>query len=214
MSQSLPLQEFISTFPVRQFKKGDMIVCEGLIPRKCYAIKKGFVKVFLPTRNGDEKAVAFNTVNDIIPLAWTFKKAPAPLYYYQSFTDCEVYEMSREDFLTYTQDNPAVFKKLFHYLLDLDIGLKQHIHSLEQAKALDKLLNAFNFLAKRFGEPVSDGKIRMTLPLTQQDLANFLGLTRETTGAQLKDLQTKGIISYQHQQYVIHTKKLLAALEE
>ena len=95
----------------------------------------------------------------------------------------------------------------------LDIDLKQHIHSLEQAKASDKIMHAFHFLARRFGEKLDNANVKMLLPLTQQDLANFLGLTRETTGAQLKDLQQKGVITYQQQQYIVHTDRLRAALE-
>lgn len=213
MTRHLSFHEFLKKFPLRHYKKGDMLVCEGVSPQKSYAIKTGFVKVFLTTKNGEEKAVAFNTTDDIVPLAWTFKKSSAPLYYYQAFTDCEVYEMPRERILDYTDSNPDMFRQLCNYLLDLDIDLKQHIHSLEQAKAADKIMHAFHFLARRFGEKVDSVNVRMLLPLTQQDLANFLGLTRETTGAQLKDLQSKGIITYQQQQYIVHTKRLQAALE-
>lgn len=213
MTQLLSFHEFLKKFPLRHYKKGDMIVCEGVSPSRSYAIKTGFVKVFLTTKNGEEKAVAFNAADDIVPLAWTFKKSETPLYYYQAFTDCEVYELPRESILEFTKQNPDIFRQLCNYLLDLDIDLKQHIHSLEQAKASDKIMHAFHFLARRFGEKLDNANVKMLLPLTQQDLANFLGLTRETTGAQLKDLQQKGVITYQQQQYIVHTDRLRAALE-
>lgn len=214
MDQHTSFKEFLNKFPVRNFQKGEIVVCEGLEPRKCYAIKSGFAKVFLTTKSGEEKAVNFITAQDIFPLTWIFGKTDAALYYYQAFTDCAMYEIPREELVRHAEEDPQMFRRLFDYVLDLNIDLMQHIHSLEQAKAADKLMYAFNFLTRRYGKRLTGTKTKMLLPLTQQDLANFLGLTRETTGAQLKDLQQKGVINYQHQQYIVHTDRLSTLLEE
>src|SRR6266496_4572535 len=207
MDQHTSFKEFLNKFPVRNFKKGEIVICEGLGPRKCYAIKSGFTKVFLTTKSGEEKAVNFITAQDIFPLTWIFGKTDAALYYYQAFTECDMYEIPREELVRHAEEDPQMFRRLFDYVLDLNIDLMQHIHSLEQAKAADKLMYAFNFLTRRYGKRLTGTKTKMLLPLTQQDLANFLGLTRETTGAQLKDLQQKGVINYQHQQYIVHTDR-------
>ncbi len=213
MEQHTTFTDFLNKFPVRRFQKGEMIVCEGLQPRKCYAVKSGFVKVFLTTKNGEEKAVSFQASHDLFPLTWIFGKTEVALYYYQAYTDCEMYEIPREELVAHAESDPSMFRRLFDYVLDLDIDLMQHIHSLEQAKASDKLMYAFSFLTRRFGKKMSNSKTKMLLPLTQQDLANFLGLTRETTGAQLKELQHKGIINYQQQEYVVHTERLRDMIE-
>jgi CRP-like cAMP-binding protein len=213
MEQATSFKKFLDQFPVRQFPKGEIIVCEGLAPRKCYAVKSGFVKVFLTTRKGEEKAISFMAAQDIFPLTWIFGKTDVALYYYQTYTDCEMYEIPREEMVHHADADQEMFRRLFEYEMDLDIDLMQHIHSLEQAKASDKIMHAFSFLTRRFGKRLTSSRTKMLLPLTQQDLANFLGLTRETTGAQLKELQQKGIIDYQHQQYIIHTERLRSILE-
>lgn len=213
MEQYASLTAFLQRFPVRSYGKGEIIVGEGLQPRKCYAVKSGFVKVFLTTKTGEEKDVRFIASHDIFPLSWIFSKSETALYYYQTYTDCEMYEIPREELVRYVETDPTMYRRLFEYVLDLNRDLIQHVHSLEQAKALDKLVYAFSFLTKRFGKQMSGSRSQMMLPLTQQDLANFLGLTRETTGAQLKELQAKGIINYQQQQYVIHMDRLRALIE-
>ena len=213
MEQYESLTEFLKKFPVRTFGKGEIVVAEGLHPRKCYVVKSGFAKVFLTTKSGEEKDVRFIASNDIFPLSWTFGRTETSLYYYQAYTDCEMYEIPREELTRYVETEPTMYRRMFEYMLEVNIDLIQHIHSLEQAKASDKILYAFNFLTRRFGKQISGAHSRMLLPLTQQDLANFLGLTRETTGAQLKELQAKGIIKYQQQQYVIHTDRLRALIE-
>jgi CRP/FNR family transcriptional regulator len=191
-----------------------MVVHEGLAPRRCYAVKSGFAKVFLTTKGGEEKAVNFIASYDLFPLTWIFGKTDAALYYYQAYTDCEMVEIPREEIIRHAEEDPNMFRRLFDYTLDLNIDLMQHIHSLEQAKASDKLMYAFSFLTKRFGKKITKSHTKMMLPLTQQDLANFLGLTRETTGAQLKELQHKGVIDYQQQEYMVHTDRLRALIED
>src|SRR6266550_3867808 len=198
---------FVGHYPVRNFKKGEIIVCQGMVPRGCYVVRSGFVKVFLTTKDGEEKSLGFDSIHDLLPLTWIFGRTKSAIYYYQAFTDCEAYEIPRGDLVHYLYTQPELFHKLFEKVLDLNIDLLQHIQSLEQAKASDKLLYAFSFLVRRFGKRVTQSRVRMLLPLTQQDLANFLGLTRETTGTQLKALQHKGIISYRHQQYIVHTDR-------
>lgn len=214
MEQHTTFKEFLEKFPVRRFQKGEMIICEGLTPRKCYAVKSGFAKVFLTTKSGEEKAVSFIASQDLFPLTWIFGKTDVSLYYYQAYTECEMYEIPREDLVNHAEEDTGMFRRLFEYNLDLNIDLMQHIHSLEQAKASEKLMYAFHFLTRRFGKKITKSRTKMMLPLTQQDLANFLGLTRETTGAQLKELQHKGVINYQQQEYVIHTDRLRALIED
>lgn len=214
MEQHTTFTEFLEQFPVRRFQKGEMIICEGLSPRKCYAVKSGFAKVFLTTKSGEEKAVSFLTSHDLFPLTWIFGKSDLSLYYYQAYTDCEMYEINREDLIRHAEEDAGMFRRLFDYTMDHNIDLMQHIHSLEQAKASEKLMYAFHFLTRRFGKKLTKSRTKMMLPLTQQDLANFLGLTRETTGAQLKELQHKGVINYQQQEYVIHTDRLRALIED
>ena len=48
----------------------------------------------------------------------------------------------------------------------------------------------------------------LRLPLTQQELANYIGITRETTSTELKKLERLKIIKHQNQQYDINVEKL------
>jgi CRP-like cAMP-binding protein len=48
-------------------------------------------------------------------------------------------------------------------------------------------------LAERFGEP-EDGGVRITLPLSQQELAGFTGSSREAVSKALQSLRGRGLI--------------------
>lgn len=208
------LAPFISHYPVKRYDKGQLILFQDMVPTCCYVIRSGFVKTYMITASGDEKPVSFDGKDDLFPVAWAFGKAETAFYYHQAYTDCELYHVPREDFLQIVRSRPKVLHWFTDYLLDRCLNYQAHISSLEQAKACDKLLHALRFLTYRFGQKMARSQVRMLLPLTQQDLANFLGLTRETTGAQLKQLEHKGILRYHRQKYIIHRDKLEEILEK
>jgi CRP-like cAMP-binding protein len=205
---------FLANYPCKQYEKGQLIICQDTIPNGCYVIKSGFVKTYVITAEGNEKPLSFEAKNDLFPVDTTFGHSEEARYFYEAYTDCEVYQIPREDYVRFMKEHPRIFARLFHYLIKRTLDYHEHISSLEQAKAVDKLICVLHLLVKRFGKQVAKSRAHMTLPLTQQDLANFLGLTRETTGTQLKALEREGILQYRRQKYVIHTDKLATLVEE
>lgn len=207
-------RSFITKYPLKKFDKGQMIICQDTTPNCCYIISKGFVKTYLITTEGTEKPISFEGKNDIFPVDTTFGHSEEAKYFYEAYTPTEVHAVPREDFVNFVEKQPRLFKRMFNYLIRRTLDYHEHISSLEQAKAFDKLICALNLLTKRFGREVTKSRAHMTLPLTQQDLANFLGLTRETTGVQLKALEQDGVLRYKRQRYLINTTRLSAMVDQ
>jgi CRP/FNR family transcriptional regulator len=207
-------RSFITKYPMKTYDKGQMIICQDSTPSSCYIINKGFVKAYLITAEGTEKPISFEGKNDIFPVDTVFGHSEEAKYFYAAYTPAEIHAVPSEDFVQFVHGQPRFFKRMFNYMVGRTLDYHEHISSLEQAKAFDKLLCALNFLTKRFGREVTKSRAHMTLPLTQQDLANFLGLTRETTGVQLKALEQGGILRYKRQRYMINTARLNAAIAE
>ena len=87
--------------------------------------------------------------------------------------------------------------------------LTDKLTATEKPKASEKIVYMLNILAKRFGDENDAGdKTQITVPLTQQDIANLLGLTRETVATELKKLKDKGYVYYDKWQFVVHTDKI------
>lgn len=207
-------RKFLSSYPLKQYDKGQLIVCQDTVPTSCFIVKKGFVKTYLITAEGNEKPISFEGHNDIFPVDTIFGHSEEAKYFYEAYTPCEIYQIPKNEFVAFIKEHPRLFSRLFHYLIRRTLDYHEHISSLEQAKAIDKLICALNLLVKRFGKQIAKSRALMTLPLTQQDLANFLGLTRETTGTQLKALERDGILQYRRQRYVVHTDRLATLVEE
>jgi CRP-like cAMP-binding protein len=82
------------------------------------------------------------------------------------------------------------------------------LNALEHSKAFDKIVSTLHYFALRFGHHVTRNAIKIPLPLTQQDVANFTGLTRETVSAEFKKLTQQKVLGYREHGYVIYANKL------
>lgn len=210
----MPSRAFFEKYPVKRFDKGELILVQGEVPPHAYAIKKGVIKSYNLTAQGEEKPISFDVELEFFPIAWSFSKARYAQYYYEAFTDCELYCVPPADYIEFLKANPSELFKAFDRFISSHISHQMRINALEQSKAAAKVLYTIHFLCLRYGSDLKEHLVRINLPLTQQDLANFMGLTRETTGIELKKLQRQGILTYKNQNYIVKTDKLDELLDE
>jgi len=207
-------KQFIDHYRVLKFSKGEIILFEGEVPSCAYVIKKGVVKTYNLTSDGQEKPISFDVELETFPVGWVFGKQRSTQYFYEAFTDCSVYCIPRDELMHFVKNNPKLLFSYFDYFVGRYLNYQMRINALEQSKAADKVLHTLYFLALRFGQEIRPNLVKIILPLTQQDLANFMGLTRETTGIELKRLEKSGVITYNRQNYVVRTNKLNELLDE
>ena len=122
MSQTTDRQfeEFLSKYPTRTFKKGEIIIFQGEAPRSAYVVKSGTVKAYNLSVNGDEKPVAFYSDYSTFPGSWVYSKMPSAIYYYEAFTpEVSLYVVNREDYVAFVRSDPEVlYNELQRYVTD------------------------------------------------------------------------------------------------
>ncbi len=205
---------FLANYPSKKFPRGSTIIEQGDRPEHAYVVRSGFVKVFNITAAGEERPVLFDLTYEVFPIGWVFGKIDHSYFFYEAFTDTELYMVPREDYIAYLKQNPDMMYKALDYYVERHISHQLRMHALEQSRACDKVLYTLEFLCRRFGIAGDNDTIELKLPLTQQDFANFIGLTRETTAIELKNLQRQGVVTYKAQAFTVNGKKLTALLEE
>lgn len=83
----------------------------------------------------------------------------------------------------------------------------RHIEALEQSKAVDKVALTLLYLADSLGSTFPNRAVRK-LSVTQQEIANSLGLTRETAGQVLKKLELKKLLAKSRNTYILYIERL------
>lgn len=203
------LDEFIQRYPLRKFDKDQILLVQDERPRDIFFVKSGFIKGYDINIDGIEQHIWLGAKGDIIPYEWLFSAVPSTQLFYSAFTYLEVYVVNRQDLLEFFEQNPDV---LLHIAKDIALKLSELTEKLtatEKPKASEKIVYMISLLARRFGEDDGSGeKTQITVPLTQQDIANLLGLTRETVATELKKLKDKGYVYYDKWQFVVHTDKI------
>lgn len=208
------LDRFLSQYHARGYQKGEIILVQGEIPECLYVVKKGVIKTYNLTSQGEEKPLSFDVQGEMFPLAWVHGQIKWAQYYYEAFTDCELYCVPKDEYLDFIKDKPDILLAHIAELAARYTNFQMRVNALEQSKAINKVVNTLHFLCLGFGKELKENTVKIELPLTQQELANFMGLTRETTGIELKKLQKKGIIAYRRQNYVVKTDRLNELLDE
>lgn len=208
------LEQFLAQYRVKKFAKGEVILTEDERPSCAYYIKSGVVKTYNLTAQGQEKPISFDTEGQLFPVGWVFGKLRHTQYFYEAFTDCEVCCINRDEFVAYLKANPDLLYNFTGYMIKRYLQFQMRVNALEQSKAVDKVIYTLHFLCMGFGREVKAGAVQIQLPLTQQDLANFMGLTRETTGIELKKLERAKVIKYMQQRYVVFVGKLDELLDD
>lgn len=187
---------------------------EGDIPSRSMVIKKGIISAYILTSDGEIKPVGLHLPGDVFPIPWTFGRARNAQYFYEAFNDTKIYLVPREEYIDFVLTNHDVLVLRFRRMVDKYISSMMRIGVLEYSKAGQKLLHFLHYLCIYYGRELKNHTIEIQLPLTQQELANFLGLTRETTGIELKKLERSGIIKRRNGKYIIRTDKLNYQLDE
>ena len=186
------LRAFLEQHHTRKFKKGEIIIFQGEAPRQAFAVKKGIVKAYNLSVDGDEKPVAFYSEDSIFPAAWVYGKMSSAIYYYEAFTpEVEVYTVERDEFVTFVKKHPELLYLELERALTDQLGGSMRLNALQHSKASDKLIYTLHYLALSHGKPAANQKIEILLDLKHQDFANLTGLTRETAATELNKLKQR-----------------------
>lgn len=202
------LKAFLATYPTKNYPKGTIILHQDDTPMCTYVIKSGVIKIYDISAMGDERLVLFDQEREFFPIAWMVGQTERSQFFYEAYTDAVLYKVPRDDIIKFLKTNPESLYDVYVDFIERYVAFQGRILSLEQTKASDKVLFNLNFLTSRFGQKMSDTQTHLKLPMTQQDLANFVGLTRETTSIELKKLEKQGVIRKQEHRYVVYVKKL------
>lgn len=202
------LQRFIAQHPIKKFDRNQVILCQGDTPSVVYAIRKGFIKGYDINAQGVEQLIWFGTPGDICPSVWLFSTSDSLLWFYSSFDRVEAHVIDKQELRDFLAKHPAALLKLTNRMARLATDLMHRLNAVGKPKAEEKIVHTLAFFADRFTESKKVGARRISLPFTQQDLANLLGLTRETVAKELKRLKEEKYITYNRWRFVVYRDRI------
>jgi CRP-like cAMP-binding protein len=208
------LGKILDKYPVRDIPKNRPLLYQGEIPTMAFYIKSGIVKLYNITADGEERIVGYENDGGLMPIEWLFSRSQVALYYYDTFTDCEIIRIPKDELVeTLKHNQPAALAYLDRSLAML-MGSTIHLHALQQPKARQKLLYIMQYLVLRFGKEINKDKQIIELRLTHQEIANIIGITRETVSTEISKLVKEDVLAIDDYKYVVHMDKVIRLLGE
>lgn len=177
------------------------------IPKGTYIIESGIIKTYSISAEGEEQIISIDTAGEDIPIGFTAGLIDRCQYFYEAYTRCKVRVVPCEDYIKHLNDNPeSLFRRHIRITKILLTNL-QRIEALEQSKASEKVARILLYFADTLGSTFPN-KVVKRLTLTQQEIANSLGLTRETASSVLKKLEIKKLLVHSRNTYVLYVEKI------
>jgi CRP-like cAMP-binding protein len=172
-------------------------------------VRQGLVKVVRTTTAGREVLLALRGAGDLLgeqsALDDGTRSATAVCA-----SACELVTVPSAAFRAVLLERPAlvlqIAAELSRRLRDADGKRSEH----GSADVCSRLAGRLVELAERFGEPEQDG-VRITVPLSQEELAGWTGASRESVAAALRGLRDRGWVSTGRRSITVHD---LAAVRE
>lgn len=199
--QQKQLKEITDVIIRKEYKKGTMIFLEGDVSDKLYLITKGKIKIFRYTKEGKEQILYIMSEGDFVGDLSLLKKERFK-FNAEALEDTKLCILTKEDFDRILKKNPEIALKILEVLYDRIVALEDSVQRLGTKDAESRLAGLLLSLIKDFGKPTDKG-IELDIPLNREDMANYIGVTRETISRKLSSLQEEGIIE------IVGNKKII-----
>lgn len=202
------LKAFFKNSKPQVYKKGEVILRGDEIPSGVYFLNKGFVRTYSFSENGDEFTFIIYRKNDFFPIVWTFNETRKP-YFIETITQSIIYKRDREEFIEFLKNNPDIFLYIVSKIARRFDGLLERMEHMAFGNAYKKVCSILFVLSERFGKEVNNKNIVIEMPLTHKDIANLLGVARETVSVEIAKLKKDKIIKNSGKHiYILNIRKL------
>ncbi|KOF56830.1 MULTISPECIES: Crp/Fnr family transcriptional regulator [Clostridium] len=176
----------------RKYRKGQVIFFEGDVEDKLYIVNQGKIKIYKYNREGREQILYILSEGKFIGDMSLLKKGNFQ-FNAEALEDTLICTIAKDDFDEIITRNPEITLKILEVLHDRLMSLENLIQNLSTKDIETRIASMLLSFAGDFGVEDDNG-IVIDLPLNREEMANYIGVTRETISRKLTSLQDDGVI--------------------
>ena len=184
-----------------KLRRGDVLFHEGDEGDKLYIVTDGKVKLGRTSSDGRENLLAILGPGQMFGELSLFDPGPRSATV-TAVTDTTFSSLSHEDLLRWLDGRPAVARGLLSQLAGRLRKANDVVADLVFSDVPGRVAKALLDLADRFGRTADDG-VHVHHDLTQEELAQLVGASRETVNKALADFVHRGWIQLQGKSVVV-----------
>ncbi|PLR78859.1 Crp/Fnr family transcriptional regulator [Bacillus sp. V3-13] len=191
-----------------QTKKGTYLFQEGTEADLLYIVLSGKIQISKISADGRELSLRIVSQNDICGELTLFTDSPKYLLSALVLEDGEVMAVRKEVLEREIFQNSALAFEFMKWMSDHFRKTQTKFRDLVLNGKKGALYSTLIRMTNSYGVKMRDG-ILIDLPLTNQELANFCGTSRESTNRILNELKREEVISTKRGKIVVHDVQFL-----
>ena len=190
------------------FAPGQLIYARGDLGAELYILLDGKVKLGRCADDGRENLLTVLAPPDMFGELSILDPGPQP-WSATAITEVHAAVVDQMQLQAWIDDYPAIAKRLLRLMARQLRHTTDTLADLAFIDAPARVAKQLLGLAQRFGIP-ENGSMRVTHDLTQEELAQLVGATRETVNKALSDFRNRGWIRVDGKSVLISNSERLA----
>jgi len=190
-------------------KRGATIVSKGDPGNSLIAVISGTVKISVSSPDGRSAILNLigpgGTFGEVAVLDGLARTADAT-----ANTNCEIYVIDRRDFLPFVRSQPALAMKFIELLCTKLRWTSDQVEEVILQNLPGRLASALLRLTEK--DKLAPGG--RTIAITQQEISEMVGMTRESINKQLRAWATRNWVRLEHGAIVVLNAEMLRQLAE
>jgi CRP/FNR family transcriptional regulator len=168
---------------------------EGDPAKRVFMLTLGALKIYTLLGDGRRQVTGFMFPGDFLGVTVDDDYA----FTVEALETSELWWFSREAFDRFVEENPAVERELYRMAAHELAAAQQQMILLGRKTAAERLASFFLNLLQRAERVTGRAETRFDLPMSRLDIADYLGLTKETVSRMLAELRERRLIRLETQ---------------
>ncbi len=196
--EALRLQEGLE---FRSYRRGERIFSSGAVADRLYIVCEGMMKIFKYLPDGRELLLYLYSEGDFVG-GFNLLRADEYRYNAEALEPSVICTLSKESFDRIVLNNPKILLKIVEKGFERVRWAEELVDRLNSPSADHKLAALLLDLMRDFSHSEACGLV-LQLRITQEDMGNYTGLTRETVSRKLGEFRDKGLIQLEGNRRII-----------
>jgi CRP/FNR family transcriptional regulator, cyclic AMP receptor protein len=182
---------------VRNYPKHAVIITEGDPSDSLFVILSGSVKVYLSEDDGKEVILNVHRAGSYVgEMAFDDQPRSASV---MTLEPCTMSVVTQSQFREFLRQKPEAVEHLIRNLIRRARAATETVRSLALLDVYGRVARLLLDLAQE-----KDGRLTITEPLTQQDIAHRVGCSREMVSRLFKDLVAGGYLTLEGRRIILN----------
>lgn len=193
--------------------RGQQILSPDDPPDRIHIIKKGRVRVYRSTPDGKQLTLDIYEKGTILGDMSLLGQERLPEAYAEAIDDGVICTITPDELRRLIERHPVIGINIIRHLSRRLQAAERELEAMAYQRVDQRLARKLIDLAQRFGVSSPRGTL-IGARLTQQELAEMIGTTRETLAHTLADFRRGGLLDTVHHQVVIRDAERLAEVAD